>query len=249
MTIFFILINTTCITSSVRLKIKTTMNVFRKPQENERNPHASLYVGNLDPQVTEPLLYELFIQVGPVKQLNLPKDRILREHQGFGFVEFKTIEDAEYALNILRGVRLYGRTLKINKIEAPSASKASAIDFKPSMSVGARIFVGNLNPLADSKYLKEVFSSFGDIIGDPEVVIEDKSYNHAFIEFADFESSDLAIEKLNGATLMNNKLRISYAYKSGADGKKGFHGDKAERELAKQAKLNLKNKKKPRGKN
>lgn len=224
------------------------MNVFRKPQENERNPHASLYVGNLDSQVTEPLLYELFIQVGPIKQLNLPKDRILREHQGFGFVEFKTIEDAEYALNILRGVRLYGRTLKINKIEAPSASKASTSEYTPSMSVGARIFVGNLNTLADSKYLKEAFSSFGEILCDPEVIVEDKGKNHAFIEFADFESSDLAIEKLNGATLMNNKLRVSYAYKSGTDGKKGVHGDKAERELAKQAKLNLKNQKRAKGK-
>lgn len=223
------------------------MNVFRKPQEKERNPQASLYVGNLDSQVTEPLLYELFIQVGPVKQLNLPKDRILREHQGFGFVEFKTIEDAEYALNILRGVRLYGRTLKINKIEAPSTLKTTVVDHTPSMSVGARVFVGNLNPLADSKYLKETFSSFGEILGDPEVILEDKGNNHAFIEFADFEGSDLAIEKLNGATVMNNKLRITYAYKNGTDGKKGVHGDKAERELAKQAKLNLKAQKRSKG--
>lgn len=215
------------------------MNVFRKPQEKERNPQASLYVGNLDVQVTENLLYELFIQVGPVKQLNLPKDRILRAHQGFGFVEFKTIEDAEYAMKILRGVRLFGRTLKINKIETSSASKTSTAEFMPAMSVGARVFIGNLNTLADSQYLKETFSSFGEILGDPEVVHDEKGTSHAFVEFGDFESSDSAIEKLNGATLMNNKVRLSYAYKEGMEGKKIQHGDQAERQLAKQAQLNI----------
>lgn len=220
------------------------MNVFRKPQENERNPHASLYVGNLDPQVTEPLLYELFIQVGPVKQLNLPKDRILRAHQGFGFVEYRTIEDAEYALNILRGVRLFGRTLKINKIEAPTSasSKTVSVNKMAGMSVGARVFVGNLSKLADSKYLKETLSFFGEILGEPEVVPDEKGTNHAFVEFADFEGSDLAIEKLNGATLMNSKVRLSYAYKEGQEGKKAVHGDEAERLLAKQAKMNKKTK-------
>lgn len=220
------------------------MNVFRKPQENERNPHASLYVGNLDPQVTEPLLYELFIQVGPIKQLNLPKDRILRAHQGYGFVEYRTIEDAEYALNILRGVRLFGRTLKINKIEAPLSSRSAVLDLTPSMSVGARVFVGNLNSLTDSAYLKETFRSFGEILGEPEVVKDEKGTNHAFIEFGDFDSSDEAIAKLNGATLMNNRVRLSYAYKEGMEGRKVPHGDQAERLLAKQAKINLGTRKK-----
>ena len=219
------------------------MNVFRKPQENERNPHASLYFGNLDNQVAEPLLYELFIQVGPIKQLNLPKDRVLGAHQGYGFVEFKTIEDAEYALSILRGVRLFGRTLKINKIEAHMPLKANVLYHTPSMSVGARLFVGNLHKLTDAKYLKDTFGAFGNILREPEVIRDGKRKCHAFIEFADFESSDLAIEKLNDATLSNNKVRVSYAYKEGLAGRK-FHGDEADRLLAKQAKVNLSKKKK-----
>lgn len=32
----------------------------------ERNQDATAYVGNLDPQVTEELLWELFVQAGPV---------------------------------------------------------------------------------------------------------------------------------------------------------------------------------------
>ncbi|GAB4847118.1 hypothetical protein Ancab_026127 [Ancistrocladus abbreviatus] len=40
----------------------------------ERNQDATSYVGNLDPQVTEELLWELFVQAGPVVNVYVPKD-------------------------------------------------------------------------------------------------------------------------------------------------------------------------------
>lgn len=219
------------------------MNVFRKPQDNERNLHASLYVGNLDAQVSEPLLYELFIQVGPVKLLNLPKDRILREHQGFGFVEFRTVEDAEYALNILRGIRLFGRLVKMKKTD-PQSSSTPTVETaaRPKMSVGARLFINNLNDLVDENYLLETFSKFGELLEKPTISRDEtgKSKGHGFIEYVDFESSDRALEQMDGSILMNNKVALQYAYKEGLEHKKMRHGDLAERLLSLQGKQNLK---------
>lgn len=218
------------------------MNVFRKPHETEKNAHASLYVGNLDPQVSEPLLYELFIQVGPVKLLHLPKDRILRAHQGFGFVEFRTVQDADYALDILRGIRLFGRTLKMKKTDPQGSLGGSGSgEIASGASIGARVFVGNLDLLVDEQYLQETFSKFGPLLARPTVLRDDSgaSKGHAFLEFGDFESSDEAIAKMNGVILMNNRIKVAYAYK---DGTTVQHGDKAERLLAQQAKVNLKEK-------
>lgn len=224
------------------------MNVFRKPQENERNLNASIYVGNLDPQITEPLLYELFIQVGPVRLLNLPKDRVLRTHQGFGFVEFNTSEDASYVLNVLNGVRLFGKTLKMKKTDH---STTQGGDLKPIMSVGARLFVKNLSPLVDEKYLRETFSRFGNLI-EPPLIVKDEngvSKGHGFIEYDDFENSDMAIAKMDGMLLMNNRILLAYAYKEGHEHQKVQHGDEVDRTLAQQAKENLRPEKKaPRGK-
>lgn len=214
------------------------MNVFRKPLDSERNPHATLYVGNLDPQATEPLLYELFVQVGPVRLLHLPKDRVLRTHQGFGFVEFRTVADAEYALGVLRGARLFGRVLKMKKSDAQNVP-AVAEGVRPKMSVGARLFVNNVSELVDEGYLRQTFGSFGELL--EASVVRDKG--HAFVEFADFESSDKAIAQMNGAMLMNNKVAVAYAYKEGLEHKKVPHGDDAERLLAQQGKKNLKPKK------
>ncbi|KAL0973301.1 hypothetical protein UPYG_G00201670 [Umbra pygmaea] len=48
----------------------------------------TLFVGNLDPNVTEELLFELFLQAGPLYKVKIPKDNDGKQ-KGFGFVCFK----------------------------------------------------------------------------------------------------------------------------------------------------------------
>ena len=45
-------------------------------------PDATVYVGGLDEKVSEPLLWELFLQAGPVVNTHMPKDRVTGQHQG-----------------------------------------------------------------------------------------------------------------------------------------------------------------------
>ena len=63
---------------------------------HDRNADATCFVGNLEPQCTEELVWELFVQTGKVVNVYMPKDRVTGLHQGFGFVEYRTEEDAEY---------------------------------------------------------------------------------------------------------------------------------------------------------
>lgn len=223
-------------------------SVFRKPPDSDRNIKASLYFGNLDPQVTEPLLYELFIQFAPIRSLNLPKDRILKTHQGYGFIEFRTIKDAEYVLNILRGIRLYGKMLKLKKAEpnfkGNSQQLVGVTTSNNGMDVGAKLFINGLNPLVDEQLLNDTFSKFGALIRPPSIVRDNEtgeSKGYGFVSFDDFASSDMAIEKMNGSILMNSKVSVSYAFKDDhANGQllKDRHGDKVERLLAENAKSN-----------
>jgi RNA recognition motif-containing protein len=46
----------------------------------ERNQEATVYVGNLDQKVTNELLWELFLQVGTVVNVHIPRDKITNEH-------------------------------------------------------------------------------------------------------------------------------------------------------------------------
>ncbi|KAJ2654051.1 Spliceosome-associated protein 49, partial [Coemansia sp. RSA 1199] len=78
-------------------------------QKYERNQDASIYVGNLDDRVTDELLWELMVQAGPVVSVHLPKDRVTQSTQGYGFVEFQTEADAQYAVQVMNMVKLFGK--------------------------------------------------------------------------------------------------------------------------------------------
>ncbi|RKO84012.1 hypothetical protein BDK51DRAFT_36996 [Blyttiomyces helicus] len=69
-------------------------------RQEERNQDATVYVGNVDERVTEGLLWELMLQGGPVVNVHLPKDRVTQQHQGYGFCEYMSEEDAEYSIKV-----------------------------------------------------------------------------------------------------------------------------------------------------
>ncbi|XP_021443887.2 RNA-binding protein 7 [Oncorhynchus mykiss] len=72
----------------------------------------TLFVGNLDPKVTEELLFELFLQAGPLFKVKIPKDNDGKQ-KAFGFVCFKHEVSVPYGMNLLNGETLFGRTLKV----------------------------------------------------------------------------------------------------------------------------------------
>ncbi|XP_071913495.1 uncharacterized protein [Coffea arabica] len=155
----------------------------------ERNQDATAYVGNLDPQVSEELLWELFVQAGPVVNVYVPKDRVTNSHQGYGFVEFRSEEDADYAIKVLNMIKLYGKPIRVNK----------ASQDKKSVDVGANLFIGNLDPDVDEKLLYDTFSAFGVIVTNPKIMRDPETGNSrgfGFISYDSFEASDAAIECL-----------------------------------------------------
>ena len=52
--------------------------------------------------------------------VHLPKDRISMAHQGYGFSEFLTEEDAEYACKIMNQIKLWGKPIRVNKVRCYS---------------------------------------------------------------------------------------------------------------------------------
>ncbi|KAG9597883.1 RNA-binding domain-containing protein, partial [Aureobasidium melanogenum] len=126
----------------------------------EQDKEATVYVGNLDERVTDQLVWELMLQAGRIVNVHLPKDRVTQTHQGFGFVEFVSEEDADYAAKIMNQIRLWGKPIRVNKASA---------DKQKTLDVGAELFVGNLDPMVDERVLFETFSRFGSLTSAPKV--------------------------------------------------------------------------------
>ena len=110
--------------------------------------------------MTDEIVWELMLQAGRIVNVHLPKDRVTQSHQGYGFVEFVSEEDADYAAKIMNSIRLWGKPIRVNKASA---------DKQKTLEVGAELFVGNLDPLVDEKVLFETFARFGNLTGAPKV--------------------------------------------------------------------------------
>ncbi|KAF7353733.1 Splicing factor 3B subunit 4 [Mycena venus] len=199
-----------------------------RPQD-DRNQEATVYLGNLDERCTDALVWELMLQAGPVVNVHLPKDRISMAHQGYGFCEFLTEEDAEYACKIMNQIKLWGKPIRVNKASSD----------KKQLDVGANLFIGNLDENVDERLLYDTFSAFGIMATTAKIARDPTSgtsKGYGFVSYTDFDASDAAVESMNGSFLMNKAITVQYAFKK--DGKGERHGTAAERLLTAQARKN-----------
>ncbi len=165
----------------------------------QRNQEACCWIGNLDERVSEDILWELMAQCGPVVSIHMPRDKISGKHLGYGFVEFRNEEDTEYAIKVMNLVKLYTKPIKMN----------STSQDRKFNDIGANIFIGNLAEDVDEKLLYDTFSAFGGMLTTPKVMRDPDSgqpKGYGFISFDSFESSDRAIECMNGQYLCNRPI-------------------------------------------
>jgi splicing factor 3B subunit 4 len=190
----------------------------------QRNQDATVYVGGLEDKVDEELLWELFTQVGPIVNVYMPRDKVSGAHQNYGFVEFRSELDAEYAVKVLSMIYLYGKPLRVSRSSSDKTGKAD---------VGANLFVGNLDAEVDEKQLHETFSSFGSLVETPHIMRDldtGNSKGFGFVKYDSFEAADTAIECMNGQWFANRQIVVQYSYRKDAPGER--HGSAAERMLA-----------------
>ena len=77
--------------------------------------NKKLYIGNIDYDVTDSDLEELFSQVGSVESAQVISDKRSGRSRGFGFVEMSTEEEAQQAIDQFDGNDHEGRTLKVSE--------------------------------------------------------------------------------------------------------------------------------------
>ena len=75
----------------------------------------SIYVGNLNYEVTKEDLTTVFEEYGTVSRVSLPTDRETGRPRGFGFVEMSSEDEETKAIESLDGAEWMGRELRVNK--------------------------------------------------------------------------------------------------------------------------------------
>lgn len=78
----------------------------------EEETDRTLFIRNLDQKVTEELLFELFLQAGPLVRTKIPKDPDGKQ-KTFGFVIFKHEVSVPYAMQLLDRTVLFGKSIHV----------------------------------------------------------------------------------------------------------------------------------------
>lgn len=83
-------------------------------QQSNRN-EFSIFVGDLAPEVTEQMLFELFgTKYASVTSTKIMTDPMTGNSKGYGFVRFSTEQDQERSMTEMQGVVLAGRPLRVS---------------------------------------------------------------------------------------------------------------------------------------
>ncbi|KAL0009790.1 hypothetical protein SO802_004898 [Lithocarpus litseifolius] len=163
----------------------------------------SVYVGNIQTQVTEPLLQEVFASTGPVESCKL----IRKEKSSYGFIHYFDRRSAAFAILHLNGRHLFGQPIKVNWAYASGQREDTSGHFN--------IFVGDLSPEVTDATLFACFSVYPSC-SDARVMWDQKtgrSRGFGFVSFRNQQDAQSAINDLTGKWLGSRQIRCNWATK------------------------------------
>ncbi|KAK4565084.1 hypothetical protein RGQ29_006942 [Quercus rubra] len=163
----------------------------------------SVYVGNIHPNVTEPVLQEVFATAGPLEGCKL----IRKDKSSYGFVDYFDRRSAAVAIVTLNGRLLSGQPIKVNWAYASSQREDTSAHFN--------VFVGDLSPEVTDATLFACFSVYPSC-SDARVMWDQKtgrSRGFGFVSFRNQLEAQGAINDLNGKWLGSRQIRCNWAAK------------------------------------
>ncbi|KAL2324676.1 hypothetical protein Fmac_023734 [Flemingia macrophylla] len=158
--------------------------------------NASLYVGDLEGNVNEAQLYDLFSQVAQIVSIRVCRDQTKRSSLGYAYVNFANAQDAANAMELLNFTPLNGKPIRVMFSQRDPSIRKSGF---------GNVFIKNLDTSIDNKALHDTFAAFGNVLS-CKVAVDGsgQSKGHGFIQFDSEEAAQNAIKQLNGM-LINDK--------------------------------------------
>lgn len=167
---------------------------------------ASLYVGDLAPEVNEGLLFEIFNAVGPVASIRVCRDAVTRRSLGYSYINFHQMSDAERALDTMNYTMIKSRPCRIMWSQRDPSIRRSGV---------GNIFVKNLHESIDNKQLYDTFSLFGNILSCKVVTNRETgaSAGYGYVHYETAEAANAAIEKLDGMLIDGQEVQVGHFMK------------------------------------
>ncbi|KAI7807339.1 putative embryonic polyadenylate-binding protein [Triplophysa rosa] len=166
-----------------------------------RDQIASLFVGDLHPEVSEFILHQTFSPFGPIQSVRVCRDRVTWRSLRYGYVNFVNLANAESAMDALMCQDLLGRPMRIMFSQRDSTLRTTGV---------GNIFIKGLASSIDGASLHDSFSHFGKILSCKVVCDANGSKGYGFVHFATFEAAEKAIKALDGMLLDDQLVSIGH---------------------------------------
>ncbi|KAI0780901.1 hypothetical protein BD413DRAFT_675455 [Trametes elegans] len=175
---------------------------YNPPPPTVPAPSASLYVGELDPTVTEAMLFEIFNMIGPVASIRVCRDAVTRRSLGYAYVNYLNAADGERALEQLNYSLIKGRACRIMWSQRDPALRKTG---------QGNIFIKNLDEQIDNKALHDTFAAFGNVLSCKVATDEHgRSKGYGFVHYETAEAAETAIKAVNGMLLNDKKVYVGH---------------------------------------
>ncbi|KAF3617024.1 Polyadenylate-binding protein RBP47B' [Capsicum annuum] len=213
-------------------------------ERRDAGPEHSIFVGDLAPDVTDYLLQETFRTHYPsVRGAKVVTDPNTGRSKGYGFVKFADETERNRAMTEMNGMycstrpmRISAATPKKSNTVQPQYAVAKAV-YPPAIYpqtmqtipvdndlTNTTVYVGNLDHNLTEEELRQVFLQFGEIV----YVKIPASKGCGFVQFAARSSAEEAIQRMQGAVVGQQIVRVSWGRSPTAKQDAGLWGQPAD---------------------
>ncbi|KAI4300383.1 hypothetical protein L6164_033769 [Bauhinia variegata] len=161
---------------------------------------ASLYVGDLHPDVTDGLLFDAFSEFKSLTSVRVCRDYSTGRSLCYGYANFISPQDAIRAIEVKNHSTLNGKVIRVMWSDRDPDTRKSGV---------GNVFVKNLAESINDVRLQDLFQKFGTILSSKVVMSDDgKSKGYGFVQFDSEESANAAIDKLNGTIVGDKQIYV-----------------------------------------
>ncbi|CAN1353588.1 Polyadenylate-binding protein 7 [Linum perenne] len=161
---------------------------------------ASLYVGDLHPDVDDKQLFQAFGEFKSISSVRVCRDSPTGRSLCYGYVNFIVPEDAVKAMEMKNHALLNGKAMRVSWSHRDPDARRSGV---------GNVFVKNLSESVTNVALQELFGKYGNIVSCKIATSDDgKTKGHGFVQFDNEESANSAIEKLNGTLFYDKQIYV-----------------------------------------
>jgi len=159
---------------------------------NEKGQLCMLFIGDLARNVSEAQLHAAFGVHGEIVDIDVKRDKVTANNLGYGFIQFKTREQAASAKAALNGVEIGARKIRLGWAQKNTT-----------------LFIGDLDGFVTTQQLQEAFQKYGPIIED-ETFVKNGNGKFGFVRFVNRSDAERAKVEMNRRMLGTRAIRIGW---------------------------------------